>query len=87
MLVMAKLPVKNSRPLPYNDYSPALLRNLIQSTHRCLPASYHRRLYDKVSTLFARQHHVHLPYRVPLRVSLLTPGLKRELRDALYEAI
>ena len=40
-----------------------------------------------VSTLFARQHHVHVPYRGPLQVPFLTPGLKRELRDAVYEAI
>ena len=39
-----------------------------------------------VSTLFAHQHHVHVPCRVPQPVLLLTPRLKRELRDALYEA-
>ena len=49
MLAMAKLPVKNCRPLPCDAYSPALLLNSIQSTHN-------------VSSLFACQHYVQFPY-------------------------
>ena len=87
MLAVPKSPAKDCNPLPCDAYSPALLLNLIQSTHRHLLASDNRRIYDKVSTLFADQPHVHVLYRVPLRVALLTPQLKLELRDALYEAI
>ena len=87
MLSMARSLVKDSKPLPCNAYSPALLLGLVQSTHRYLPAGDHRKLYDKVSTLFVRQHHVHLPYRVPLRVPLLTPTLKRDLKSVLCAAI
>ena len=57
-----------------------MLLAIVTATARYLKPPEHRSLFDRVSAYFGRFHHVTLPYRVTLRLPLLTRALKQALR-------
>ena len=68
------------QPIPPHRFSPPLLLSLITTTARYLTGHDHRSLFDRVSAYFGRFFKVHLPYRVTLRLPLLTRPVKLALR-------
>ena len=76
LLSVASDILQRKKPLSPHDYSPSLLLSVVSSTNRYLPHSQHRSLFDKVSQYFLVHHRVSIPYRIPVKIPLLTPDLK-----------
>ena len=60
-----------------DTYAPELLLTLVQTTPRFLSSANHRVLFERGCQLSARTHKAELPYRLTLRMPLLTANLKR----------
>ena len=58
-------------------YSPHTLLTMLQTTSRYLPATDHRRLYDKIKNFFLMCHKVCLPYRIPIKIPCVTPNCQQ----------
>ena len=87
LLSMARNILQRKKPLSPHDYSPSLLLSVVSSTSRYLPQSQHRSLFDKVSQYFLVHHRVCIPYRIPVKIPLLTPDLKNQFSAAVDTAI
>ena len=87
MLSVAQTILKNSKPLSTYDFSPTLLLAVVSATEKYLPAAQHRKLFDKVYQLFLAHHKVSLPYRIPVKIPLLTPTLKIRLSSVVHGVI
>ena len=85
MLSVAQTILKNPKPLSTYDFNPTLLLAVVFATEKYLSASQHRKLFDKVYQLFLVHHKVFLPYRIPVKIPLLTPSLKIRLSSAIHE--
>ena len=73
--------------IPRGKHPPPLLLAVLQSTGRFLPSSDHKRLFDMVATLFARQFHLKLPYRITLKIPLLSSTDKKQLHQLIATVI
>ena len=87
LLGYAKNILQSHKPLHPDTHPPPLLLAALQGSARFLPAADHKTLFDKISALFARQFKVYIPYRVPLKIPLLTGPLKKTLHTAICSAI
>ena len=66
--------VDSKSPLGEQAHSPTLLLNLISATERTLTPAQHRVLYDKVLAYMLRYQKLWIPYKVPVRLPLLSPS-------------
>ena len=73
--------------IPPDRHPPPLLLAVLQSTSRYLPSSDHKRLFDMVASLFARQFHVKIPYRITLKIPLMTTADKKHLHQKIATVI
>ena len=73
--------------VPPDKHPPPLVLAVLQCTGRYLPGSDHKRLFDMVASLFARQFHVKLPYRITLKIPLLSTADKKHLHQQIATVI
>ena len=87
LLSYARNILQTNKPLHPDTHPPPLLLAALQGSARFIPAADHKTLFDKISALFVRQFKVYIPYRVPLKIPLLTAPLKKSLHGAICTAI
>ena len=87
VLCLAKDILKTHTPLRPTDTPPPLLLLVLQSSGRFLTSAEHKSLYDKISTLFLSHFRVLIPYRLPLKIPLLHPPLKKLLHLEICQTI
>ena len=87
LLSYARNIVQTNKPLHPDTHPPPLLLAALQGSARFIPAADHKTLFDKISALFVRQFKVYTPYRVLLKIPLLTGPLKKSLHTAICTAI
>ena len=80
---LARTIVDSKSPLGEHAHSPTFLLNLVTATERILTPAQHRVLYDRVLAYMLRYQKLWIPYRVPVRLPLLSPADKAALKEDL----
>ena len=84
---LARQLLDSPKPIPRNVHQPSLLLATLTITSCTLPAPQHRALFDKVFALFSRQFRVILPYRILVKIPLLTSTLRKQITGLLAEVV
>ena len=83
LVTRANAIVAQGRPLHPNQLAPPLMLSLLSSTDGLIPPGDHRILYDKINQCFLRHYRVGFPYRLTLKLPLLSKGQKSDLKREL----
>ena len=87
LLVVAQSILKQKNPLPTYDHIPPFVLAHVSATEKYLCCPLHRKLFDSVAQLFLVHHKVQLPYRILVKISLLSPQVNTELTSGIHGVI